>query len=215
MTEQIEAFIRSLVEEGCGPQEVINEVTSLYKVSPEQVMQIYLSVKGLLPAPAEDKIKESLKLYDSKFAEEAYHLLLLNKTSEQIANHFKVSIYDLNTWRDHIPEFSQSWEKSLSADIAVVQTLLKTCLGFDQQDVKIGFSQGEPIYAPFTKRVPPNLRAIEMWLKAKYPESWRETQYNETKLTTLVENMSDEDLEAEISKLGLTPSSSKLEVLKL
>jgi hypothetical protein len=59
-------------------------------------------------------------------------------------------------------------------DDQVESALLKRCLGFDEDAVKIlmPFKGSEPVYAPYTKKYAPDVDACKFWLCNRQKKRW-------------------------------------------
>ena len=99
-------------------------------------------------------------------------------TDKQIAEKLGVSEVTLNAWKKEHPDFLKSLKKGKEApDDLVESSLFKRAIGFDNDKaVKIFMpaSATEPVYAPYTERVHPDVTACIFWLKNRRPDRWRE-----------------------------------------
>ena len=214
LDHDIEQFIREQIQAGHGPKAIAEDLEMLYGITPSDANALYLEVRGI-ESPTKGKREASLGIWEDDNADIIYKLLLLNKSFTEIAEHFHVDKFQLNTWKHEIPECSEAWEKALQADFEVVENLLRLCKGYDEDDMKIGFHMGEGIEHEFVKKYQPNLRAIETWLKVKHPSSWKETQHIEANMTHSVENFSEEELEQKLKEFGVEMVESNLSRLEI
>ena len=99
-------------------------------------------------------------------------------TDKQISEKLGVSEVTLNAWKKEHPDFLKSLKKGKEApDDLVESSLFKRAIGFDNDKaVKIFMpaSATEPVYAPYTERVHPDVTACIFWLKNRRPDRWRE-----------------------------------------
>jgi len=213
-TNEIDQFIQGRVDEGAGPNEIAEDLDLIYGLSASDAHKAYCRVRGL-ENPNKGKRDAAIGLWTDDKADTIYRLLLLGKSFEDIAKHFNIDKFKLNTWKHEIPECSEAWERALNADFEVVENLLKLCRGYEEDDVKIGFSMGDPVYADYTKKFQPSLSAINTWLKARHPAAWKETQVIEANMTHTVENMSEEEIEQKLKEFGVKVEESNLSKLEV
>jgi hypothetical protein len=211
MNSDIENFAQSLIDQSMGPLAVSAELLDLYGIETNDALTLYRRLKGL--KGSRGKKEEALAKYEDGHAATVYKLLILGRPFDDISDHFKVDSYTLNTWRFDVEPFAAAWEKALHRDFEVAETLLKLALGFEIEDTKVFLHQGEPVLVPYMKQIPPNLKAVETWLKAKYPAIWKETQYIETNSTHALAGVSTEELEDKLKAYGVQVSPSALSAL--
>jgi hypothetical protein len=99
-------------------------------------------------------------------------------TDKQIAGKIGVSEVTLNAWKKEHPEFLKSLKKGKEEpDSLVENSLYRRATGFDNtKAVKIFMPANakEPVYAPYTEQVHPDVTACIFWLKNRRPDRWRE-----------------------------------------
>ncbi len=214
LDHDIEQFINEQIQAGHGPNAIADDLEMLYDITPSEANALYLQVRGI-ESPTKGKRDASIGIWEDDNADIIYKLLLLNKSFSEIAEHFHVDKFQLNTWKHEIPECSEAWAKALHADFEVVENLLKLCQGYEEDEEKLGFCMGDPVVGSFLKKFQPNLRAIETWLKVKHPSSWKETQHVEAKMTHSIENFSEEELEQKLKEFGVEMVESNLSKLEV
>lgn len=99
-------------------------------------------------------------------------------TDKQIAEKLGVTESTINKWKIDHPAFSESLKRGKEEPDDLVETsLFKRATGFDNDKaVKIFMPANapEPVYAPYTERVHPDVTACIFWLKNRRPDRWRE-----------------------------------------
>ena len=217
MKSEIKQFIIDLNKTGLGPKAIALELDDLYGLSSEDSDQLYHEALGITPYEQlkAEKALKTLQAYEDHFAEECYELILLGKGFSEIAQYFKGDNYILNSWRDEIPEFGESWNRALKADRQVAKSLLKLCLGYEEEDMKVFQFQGEAVYVPYLKKYQPDLSAIKTWLQSKHPAVWKETQIIESTITHDVKNLTDEQLNEKLESFGVSVKPSALSSLEV
>ena len=213
MTKDIQNFTKDLIAQGNGPQAVAVELSDLYGLSEGEARDVYKRCKGI--AGSLERHEEAVGRYKPEHAMTAYKLILLGRQFSDIAEHFKVDDYTLNTWRFEMPEFADAWGQALQRDFEVVETMLKLAIGYEAKDTKVFLHQGEEVIVPYMKQFPPNLKAVEMWLKTKYPAIWKDTQYIETNATHALTGLSESELSDKLKSYGVTAEPSALSALNL
>jgi hypothetical protein len=97
-------------------------------------------------------------------------------TDREIAEVIGVALPTLYEWRNRHKEFSLAWAAGKeAADQRVERALFKRALGYEEEAVKIFMPAGaaEPVYAPYTEKIAPDVTAQIFWLKSRKSE-WRE-----------------------------------------
>ena len=115
--------------------------------------------------------------YDPSFAEQARKLCNLGATDAEIANFFEVSVRTIYSWKLQHDEFLQALKRGKDEyDDLVEKRLFSRAVGYSQDAVKIFMPAGadEPVYAPYTEHVPPDVTAAIFWLKNRRPDQWRD-----------------------------------------
>ena len=213
MINDIENFTNELIAQGNGPHAVADELSDLYGLTDDEAKAIYKKCKGITGSLERHIV--ALDKYRPEYATTAYKLLLIGRTFDDIAAHFRVDVYTLNTWRFEVDEFADAWEQAIKRDFEVVETMLKMATGYEVKDTKVFIHQGEEVLVPYMKQFQPNLKAVETWLKTKYPAIWKDTQYIETNATHALTGLSESELRDKLKSYGVTAEPSALSALAL
>ena len=100
------------------------------------------------------------------------------------------------------------------ADSAVEKSLYQRAIGYSHPDVHISTHEGRVIVTPITKHYPPDTTACIYWTKNRRPDLWRDVQRvhheGEIKLNVQLEEMSAEDLRADMIRRGEMSADGKL-----
>ena len=131
-------------------------------------------------------------------------------TDEQIAHNTGITAKTLYEWKNKYSAICEALKKGKQVvDIEVENALHKRALGYSYQektfervwnsDLKKYIKVNTKIV---TKEVQPDTTAQIFWLKNRKPQEWRDKSDIEHSGTmTVIEKMSDEELEKEIAKL--------------
>ena len=131
-------------------------------------------------------------------------------TDEQIAHNTGITAKTLYEWKNKYSAICEALKKGKQVvDIEVENALHKRALGYSYQektfervwnsDLKKYIKVNTKIV---TKEVQPDTTAQIFWLKNRKPQEWRDKSDIEHSGTmTVIEKMSDEELEKEITKL--------------
>lgn len=139
--------------------------------------------------------------YKSEYPEQAYKLCLLGAIDKQISDFFDVAVSTVNKWKIEIPEFSESIKRGKNvADTEVAEALFLRACGYSHPEEKIFNNQGEAMVVETTKHYPPDTTAGIFWLKNRQKETWSDSK--KVKVNTRIQNLTDEELEAEIEALS-------------
>lgn len=108
---------------------------------------------------------------------EARELGLSAATDFQVAQHFGVDQWTIDSWKRRYPEFGAALR--LAKDIAdekVVATLYHKARGYSYASEEIKVINDEVIRVPTITHVPPSDTAMIFWLKNRQREQWRDQQ---------------------------------------
>lgn len=131
-------------------------------------------------------------------------------TDLDIANALGISHQTLYNWKGKYKDFAEAIKKGKEVvDIQVENALLKRALGYRYDEItqepQFNDKTGEFEMAEtkrVTKEVNPDTTAQIFWLKNRRPDKWRDRkQLDATVTTNGFDYMSDEELEAEISRI--------------
>ena len=140
--------------------------------------------------------------YKEEYSRQVKKLCLLGATDKDIADFFDVSEATINNWKHDYPEFLESIKESKRlSDQEIVKSLHKRAKGFRLKEQKLIYNNGEQEIIELEKEVPPDPTSMIFWLKNRMPAEWRDKQIIESKNIHTFQEMSDEELDDEISKL--------------
>lgn len=119
--------------------------------------------------------------YKAKYVIQAQKLARLGATDIEIADFFSVHVATLYRWRNQEQELCEALKAGKEeCDARVERSLYHRAMGFEHDAVKIFLNKsGEPVYAPFREKVPPDTTACIFWLKNRKPAEWRDRQEHE------------------------------------
>lgn len=119
-------------------------------------------------------------LFKFEYVEQVERLGMLNLSNREIAHTFGISEDTLNQWISAYPDFRKALHAGRDgADETVVRALLARAVGYEHPEddirtVSLGDNQGsEIVITPTTKRYPPDVGAITMWLTNRRRGQWR------------------------------------------
>ena len=97
-------------------------------------------------------------------------------TDEQIAVNIGISRSTLNAWKDKYSDISDTLKRGKDVvDRRVENALLKRALGYEYEEVKEKFEDGDITERTVTKKeVVPDVTAQIFWLKNRKPGDWRD-----------------------------------------
>jgi transposase len=150
------------------------------------------------PRKANPKPKPKLKKgrpekYNVKLLPQATTLCMLGCTNKQLADFFGVHIDTIYDWKKEHPEFSDALLNGREkAACKVVVNLFQRACGYSHKEDKIFCHDGEIIRAETVKRYPPDVKAITMWLKNKFPDMWSDKK--EMDVVAKVGEIQEEDV---------------------
>ena len=120
--------------------------------------------------------------YKPEFAEQAYNYCLLGAKNTQLAEFFKVSESTLDKWMHEHEEFSGSVRQGREiADSEVALSMYQAAKGFEHKAIQFMNVKGEVQQHEYTKKYPPDMKAVALWLKNRQPELWRDKREVEVK----------------------------------
>lgn len=115
--------------------------------------------------------------FHPRYTAQAEKLCAMGATDVEIADFFGISTDTLAMWRRQNAEFNLSIKIGASvADDRVERSLFQRAVGYEYQAVKIFNANGEPLVVPYRHHVPPDITAIQFWLKNRRADDWREKQ---------------------------------------
>ena len=115
--------------------------------------------------------------YRDDYADKAAKLARLGATDAEVADFFGVDVRTVYRWKNAHDDCCQALKAGKDeADARVERALYHRAVGYEQEEVKIFMPAGaeEPVYAPFTAKIAPDVTAAIFWLKNRKPDEWRE-----------------------------------------
>jgi hypothetical protein len=162
---------------------------------------------GILSDPPEaaKKAEEVLAVlgrpsgYKPEFATQAEKLCRLGATEREIADFFGVATVTIWRWAHAHDDFCSALRAGKEAcDDRVERSLYHRAIGYSHEAVKIFMPAGakEPVYAPYTEHVPPDVGAASLWLRNRRGEVWRDkVEVKHSGAINRAEDLSDAELE--------------------
>lgn len=120
--------------------------------------------------------------YKPEYASQVEKLCRLGATEREIADFFGVSTVTIWRWSHRHDAFCNALKAGKEpADDRVERSLYNRAVGYSFESVKIFMPAGatEPVYAPYTEHVPPDVTAASKWLNNRRPDAWRDKQQHE------------------------------------
>ncbi|EKO3811029.1 hypothetical protein [Vibrio harveyi] len=112
--------------------------------------------------------------YRPSYAIQAYKLCLMGARDQDLADFFEVHRDTIFHWVSLYPEFAEARKKGkLQADAEVAYQLFKRATGTCVRKEKV-LSSGEVV--AYQEELPPDVRAIEFWLKCRDRNNWNPKQ---------------------------------------
>jgi hypothetical protein len=154
--------------------------------------------------------------YKKEYDKLGYKLALLGATDKQIADAFEVTEQTVNNWKTAFPTFFESLKKGKEqADAEVADSLYHSAKGYEHKAVKFFYDSklGKVVSKTYTEHYPPHPTSMIFWLKNRQPENWRDVKNidvtkNKSKYRDKLENMTNEELQAEMEKLEKESNAS-------
>lgn len=115
--------------------------------------------------------------YQLEFCQTAHALAQQGATDREVAEALDVTERTIYRWKHEHPEFCQALQLGKdAADDRVEQSLYRRAVGYSFDSVKIMAYEGQAFVEPFVEHVPPDIGAIQFWLKNRRAEIWRDKQ---------------------------------------
>lgn len=187
----------------------------LYKVFPILTVNGVSGVKASCLATKVTKIVDTLKGRKvgrpSEFSEEKVRFAVVlagfGATDAEISSGIGISREALSQWREKHPEFADALKNAKEvADNEVEKSLFQRAKGYSHPDTHFATVDGKVVATPTVKHYPPDTTACIFWLKNRRADRWRDVWKHEHSGPNggpiQVEQMSAEELEAELVKRG-------------
>lgn len=113
--------------------------------------------------------------YRLEYCEKAHALAHQGATDREIAEALGINEATLYRWRHAHPEFRESLKLGKdAADERVENSLYRRAVGYSFDAIKINQYEGKAVITPYVEHVPPDIGAIQFWLKNRRKEEWRD-----------------------------------------
>lgn len=146
--------------------------------------------------PPEKRKRGGENKYKPEYVKQATALCMLGFTNERLANFFNVVEDTIYEWKKVHPEFSDGLRAGReTASSKIVVSLFQRAIGYSHKEEKVFCQDGEIITYETTKHYPPEVKAITLWLKNKYPELWKERQEITASVEQKIGKITKEDVE--------------------
>ena len=145
-------------------------------------------------------------IYKYEFVEQARKLCLLGATRQELADFFEVSTVTIDNWRLKHKAFQDAVNVGKEhSDERVVHSLYHRAVGYCYDAVKVipGRDGEEPVYAEYRAHVPPDVRAISMWLTNRKSKEWKD------KVEDVNDNTTTIVIKGGLPNIGLPPPPMK------
>lgn len=124
-----------------------------------------------MPAPIRNQNNNK---YNPKYVKQAYKLCLMGARDQDLAEFFEVHRDTIFHWVSLYPEFAEARKKGkLQADAEVAYQLFKRATGTSVRKEKV-LSSGAVV--AYREELPPDVRAMEFWLKCRDRDNWNPKQ---------------------------------------
>lgn len=113
--------------------------------------------------------------YVPEYCQIAHDLAQGGATDREVAEALDIDERTLYRWKHSHPEFSQALAIGKeTADDRVEQSLYRRAVGYSFDAIKINQYEGEPVITPYVEHVPPDIGAIQFWLKNRRADKWKD-----------------------------------------
>ncbi|EGR1391765.1 hypothetical protein ACCF70_000685 [Vibrio parahaemolyticus] len=112
--------------------------------------------------------------YKLEYAHQAYKLCLIGARDQDLADFFEVHRDTIFNWVNLYPVFAEARKRGkMRADAEVAYQLFKRATGTSVRKEKV-LSSGETV--AYQEELPPDIRAMEFWLKYRSRSNWNPSQ---------------------------------------
>ena len=148
-----------------------------------EAVRHHLNVLGLMTRLPEKEQPERgvLFKYDPEFAEQAYHLVKIGGTLEDMAEAFGVHTDTVFGWTKTHPEFGEAVTRGrVARNVYVTKALFHRAKGYSVEQTKIFMDKlGNVTKVPYVENYPPDTHACMFWLKNQDPANWKDVNRTE------------------------------------
>lgn len=115
--------------------------------------------------------------YHEELIAEAVELIHAGHTDFEIAQHFGIDKTTLYRWKLAHPAFRSAFTQAKVIQSERVEaTMLERALGYSFKSEKILQHEGQVIRVPVVEHVPPEVKAMALWLTNRSPDRWKDRQ---------------------------------------
>lgn len=101
-------------------------------------------------------------------------------TDLQLAKALDVAPQTIDNWKENKPAFREATIRGREKQTKrVVKALYERAVGYKHPAKKIMQWQGEPVVVEYEEQYPPDVQAIQFWLKNCDPENWKDVSRSE------------------------------------
>ncbi|MGR5325332.1 hypothetical protein ACP3VW_16135 [Vibrio sp. DNB22_17_1] len=112
--------------------------------------------------------------YRTDYTKQTYKLCLMGARDVDLAEFFEVHRDTIFHWVNLYPEFAEARKRGkMKADAEVAYKLFKRATGVSVRKEKV-LSSGEVV--EYSEELPPDVRAMEFWLKCRSRNTWNPKQ---------------------------------------
>lgn len=112
--------------------------------------------------------------YRQEYADQAYKLCLKGARDQDLAEFFEVHRDTIFHWVSLYPEFAEARKRGkMAADAEVAYSLFNRAMGVTVTKQKV-LSSGQVV--EYQEELPPDVRAMEFWLKCRSRSNWNPSQ---------------------------------------
>lgn len=112
--------------------------------------------------------------YQQEYAVQVYKLCLMGARDQDLADFFEVHRDTIFHWVSLYPEFAEARKRGkLAADAEVAYNLFNRAMGVTVTKQKV-LSSGQVV--EYQEELPPDVRAMEFWLKCRNRSNWNPSQ---------------------------------------
>lgn len=115
--------------------------------------------------------------YKPEYAEQAKNLCKLGATDVEVADALKVDVATVYRWQNKYPGFCEALKVGKeTANERAKRALYHRAIGYSHEAVKVMQYKGKPVIVPYIERFPPDPASLNLWLKNRCPDEFRDRQ---------------------------------------